>query len=250
MKIFRLNAKPSIKDSRDLVYQSTDTALPVSVDLRKYDSRIEDQETLGSCTANAITSGYEVLVKILYPEKFKELSRLFLYYHSRLFSNELDADNGAYIRDGLKSVKNYGICSEDLWPYNIAKFANQPAPPCYLDAVKRKITNYSTLYTVEEIKNVLANNKPVIVGVEIFLDFLNVSKENPIVKLPSTYTYSSGNHALLIMGYNNETSSFLIKNSFGTSWGDNGYAWIPYTYITEYSFEKWCFDINDQTLVI
>lgn len=243
--IVRLNAEPSKPDSRDLVYKAKKLKFPESIDLRQYDSRIEDQGNLGSCTANAITSGYEVITKILYPEQFTELSRLFVYYHSRLFSDDLNTDVGSYLRDGLKSAKNYGICNEELWPYDIDKYSAQPSPKCYLDASKRKILSYNILYTNDEIKEVLSGKQPVVLGLEIFYDFSKITKEDPHVKLPDRYTYSLGNHAVLAMGCDDNISSFLIKNSYGSEWGDNGYAWIPYEYINNYSFEKWCFDINN-----
>ncbi|MGA1048563.1 MAG: C1 family peptidase [Minisyncoccia bacterium] len=245
--IIRLNARPSKPDSRDLVYNSTFVTLPNSIDLRQYDSNTENQDNLGSCTANAITSGYEVVVKILYPEQFKELSRLFVYYHSRLFSDELDSDAGSYIRDGLKSIKNYGVCSEELWPYDIIKFTDQPYPRCYLDASKRQVSSYNILFTNDEIKDVLASKRPVVVGIEIFKNFDDVTKEKPFVSMPDYLTYSLGNHAVLIMGYDNTLNCFLIKNSYGVNWGDQGYAWIPYEYISLYAGERWCFDISNQS---
>lgn len=245
-KIVRLNTKPSKPDVRDLAYKPTNIQLPEMVDLREYDSKVEDQRNLGSCTANAITSGYEVMVRILYPQQFKELSRLFCYYHSRLFSNELNEDAGSYIRDGLKSIKNYGICTEDLWPYVIDKFNSQPYPICYLDGSKRKIIAYNALYTNDEVKEVLAGKRPVVACIEIFYDFPYITKNDPYVPMPEFFTYSLGNHAILIMGYDETKQAFLIKNSYGVEWGDNGYAWIPYEYLESYGCERWCFDINNQ----
>lgn len=245
--IVRLNSKPSKPDDRDFVYKAKNVSLPDMVDLRKYASKIEDQGNLGSCTGNAITTAYEVMVNKLYPESFTELSSLYVYYHGRLFSDDLDNDAGAYIRDGLKSVKNYGVCSEELWPYMIEKFSVQPYPRCYLDASKRKITEYNILYTNDEIKEILAGERPVVVCIELFYDFPNIQKDDPYVKMPDRFTYSIGYHAVTLMGYDDSKECFLLKNSYGNQWGDNGYAWIPYDYITEYACERWCFDINYQS---
>ena len=96
--------------------------------MRKWDSVIEDQGDLGSCVGNAITNAYELQVRYLYPDKFVELSRLFVYYNSRLFDNSVDEDVGATVRDGLKAAQIYGICSEKLWPYDIKKFKIKPTP--------------------------------------------------------------------------------------------------------------------------
>lgn len=249
-KIVRLNTKPSKPDTRDFIYKPTNVSIPTMVDLREYDSKIENQGNLGSCTAVAITTAYEVMVNIRYPEYFTDLSSLFVYYHSRLFSDEIDQDAGSYIRDGLKSVKNYGACSEDLWPYMTESFDKQPFPKCYLDASKRKISEYNILYANYEIKEILAGKRPVVACIEIFYDFLQVGKENPYVSMPGPFTYSIGNHAVVIMGYDDINKNFLIKNSYGKEWGDNGYAWLPYDYVTMYSCERWCFDINHQSTTV
>jgi C1A family cysteine protease len=42
---------------------------------------------------------------------------------------------------------------------------------------------------------------------------------------------------------------FLAKNSFGKDWGQNGYCWIPFQYISDYSFDMWVFDINNQKII-
>lgn len=246
MSIIRTNTIPSKVDNRDRVYVAKSQELPSSIDLRQYDSQGETQGKLGSCTANAITSCYEVLVNILYPDKFVELSRLYVYYHSRLFDDDLEFDKGSTIRNGLKSVKNYGVCSETLWPYDITKFTEQPTPPCYLDGTKRKIVEYNVLYENNEIKEVLANKCPVVLGIEIFYDFTNINKDNNTVPVPVNFAYSLGGHAVTIMGYDNDKNSFLIKNSWGIDWGDNGYAWLPYDYVDTYGFDKWCFNIDNQ----
>lgn len=245
-KTIRLNTKPSKKDTNDFVYKSTNANIPMSVDLREYDSKVEDQGNLGSCTANAITSAYEIMINIIDPTYHAELSRLYVYYHSRLFSDELDQDSGSYIRDGLKSIKHYGVCTEDLWPYLIENYTNQPRPKCYLDASKRRITEYNILYSNYEIKEILASKRPVVVCIELYNGFANVSEDDPYVPLPKPFDYSMGYHAVVIMGYDELKKHFLIKNSYGKDWGNNGYAWIPYDYITMYSCERWCFDINSQ----
>lgn len=247
IQLVRLNAVPSKLDSRDFTYKYTNKSIPNSISLKEYDSNIENQGNIGSCVANAITSGYEVLVKILYPQNFVELSRLFVYYHSRLFSDNLEQDMGSYIRDGLKSINNYGVCSEELWPYLTSNFSKQPIPQCYLDATKRKITSYNILYTNDEIKEVLASKQPVVLGCEIFTDFKNVSKENPYLPMPEMFTYSLGGHAVLLMGYDDNTEYFLAKNSYGKNWGDDGYVYIPYDYVSIHGFERWCFEISNQS---
>lgn len=75
------------------------------------------------------------------------------------------------------------------------------------------------MYTVREIKEILANKRPVVQGIEIFYDFPYMRPDNYRVPLPGQFTYSLGSHAVLIMGYDDSQSSFLIKNSYGKNWG-------------------------------
>lgn len=249
MTVIRLNYRPSNPDSRDLVYQTKNLQLPASVDLREFDSRVESQDDISSCVSIALTTAYEVMVRVRYPEKFVELSRLFVYYHSRLFLDEIEQDRGSFLRDGLKSIKHYGVCSEELWPYVADNLAKQPPPPCYLDAAKRTITSYNILFTNNEIREVLSTKQPVVLGMEIFNQIYKIDSKNPIISLPGNVAYSLGYHAVTIMGYSDETNSFLIKNSWGPDWGDKGYAWLPYNYVSTYGSERWCFDIDNQSMV-
>lgn len=215
--------------------------------MREWDSVIEDQGDLGSCQGNSITNAYELQVRFLYPDKFVELSRLFVYYNSRLLDNSELEDVGAYIRDGMKAVQKYGICTELLWPYDVKKFAVKPTDECYVDALTRTITSYQSLTTIDEVLNALNNNKPVVIGITVYDSFNQVTKFDPIITSPkSTELDTGGGHAMTIVGYSIPKKQLLVKNSFGKDWGDNGYAWLPFEYAESEGFEKWVFDISNQ----
>ncbi len=219
--------------------------------MREWDSLIEDQGHLGSCVGNAITNAYELLVRQLYPAKFVELSRLFVYYNSRLLDSAVTEDVGAYLRDGMKAVQKFGICSEQLWPYNIKKFNIKPTDECYKDALSRTITSYQSLQTVDDVLNAVNQNKPVVIGIVIYDSFDRITKGNSIIPIPSdTEKESAGHHAMTIVGYNIPNQLFLVKNSYGKYWGDAGYGWLSFEYVKSEGFEKWVFDISDQTLPI
>ena len=216
--------------------------------MRKWDSRVEDQGELGSCQGNAIASAYELQVKRLYPDKFVELSRLFIYYNSRVIDDAVMEDAGAYIRDGMKVVQKYGICSEKLWPYDITKFSVKPTDECYADALARTITTYQSLKTIDEVLHAVNDNKPVVIGLTVYDSFAQVSRRDPVIHEPTEYEMDTGGgHAMTIVGYDIPKKQFLVKNSFGTDWGDMGYGWLPFDYVEDKGFEKWVFDINDQT---
>jgi C1A family cysteine protease len=232
------------------LYVKQNVPIKDEVDLRPYDSRIEDQGNLGSCVSNALASAYELMVNYQYPEKSALLSRLYIYYHSRLIEGSINEDMGVlYIKHSLDAVKKYGICLESLWPYDITKFATQPSPDCYVAASYRKITNYQSLYSLTDMLESLSLVKPIVIGMDVFPSFMNVNKDNPVIQLPATTEESLGGHSMDLIGYSKKNSCFLAKNSFGVEWGDMGYCWLPFEYVRLYVFDKWCFDINDQNSV-
>jgi len=162
------NHPPSPLDSRDHRYRSRSTQVSDRVDLRDWAGLVEDQGSLGSCTGSALTNAYEATVKIQYSEHWAELSSLFVYYNSRVFYEGFDQDGGSYLRDTLKAVKKYGVCREDLWPYDPGRFRDQPTPQAYADAQRRTITTYEVLYGNQEIIEVLNFGRPVLAGMTIF----------------------------------------------------------------------------------
>jgi C1A family cysteine protease len=220
------------------------------VDLRDWAGLVEDQGSLGSCSGSALTDAYETTVKIQYPERWTELSKLFVYYNSRIFYSGLNQDGGSYLRDTLKSVKKYGVCREDFWPYDISKFRDQPTPRAYVDAQYRTVTNYEVLYNNQEIMEILNFGRPVLIGMTLFAGFSDLNQGDNVVAMPDPSDVSIGTHAMCLLGYDRPAQRFLAKNSFGVEWGDLGYCWIPFEYMTAYCFDRWCFDISDQDLMI
>lgn len=225
-------------DSKD-----SESLLSESVDLTEWASPVENQLQLGSCTAQAIVGAYELLLRKNFPAKFVDLSRLFVYYNSRLTENDVDADVGAYIRDGIEAVSIYGVCNENIWPYNVNMFTVKPSESAYQDAHYRKLKHYNNLSTNVEIVEALTLGLPVVVGVFLFDSFNDITKSRPILNMPRANEKTDGGHAMCVTGYDSNTRLFKVRNSFGTDWGDNGYCYIPFDYASEFFSDCWTFDI-------
>lgn len=239
--------KPSFPDNRDRLYRKQGLQLAESVDLREWDSNIEHQGYLGSCAAHAVTSAYELMVKDQYPDYFTDLSRLFVYYNTRELENTLLEDSGVYqLRSSLSAIKKYGVCKEEVWPYNPVKLFVKPDDASYLEASKRVITEYTRLNTLSELLESITDHRPVVIGLEIFSSFEDV-KGDGLVPMPGPSDMSLGGHAMTLVGYSQSRQTFTAKNSFGKKWGDNGYCYLPWEYVRLYVFEKWRFEINDQS---
>lgn len=212
--------------------------------MRPLASPVEDQMSLGSCTANAVVGNYELLLNKDYPAQYIDLSRLFVYYNARLIDNSINEDSGAYIRDGVKSVKKYGVCSEKLWPYNINNFALTPSVDSYADAEKRNIKNYYRVSGVNDALDALSNNHPIVTGMLVYSEFDDLNTNNPVLTVPGKDSSPLGGHAVLLVGYDLSKQIILARNSFGTDWGIAGYFWMTFDYLKNEVMDMWIFDIE------
>lgn len=230
-------------DSRDLLCKTVNGNLRSRVDLRQWCSPIEDQLHLGSCVAQAIVGAFELMINKLYPGKFKDLSRLFLYYNARLLEGYTNEDTGVYVRDGIKAASQWGVCAEDLWPYLINKFADMPLAESYIDAKTRLIDTYKRIETVDDMISTINMDVPVVSGIHVFTGFDEL-RGNEQLQMPSRRDELLGGHAICIVGYDNTKNYFICRNSFGVDWGDRGYFYMPYEYAGNYLMDAWMFDIK------
>jgi C1A family cysteine protease len=226
--------RPDLPDQRDYKFEllQLKPALPASIDLRSTCSPVKDQGRLGSCTANALASALEFLeIKNKLPDVF--MSRLFIYYNERVLENTVTSDSGASLRDGIKTLSKQGCCPETEWPYIISRFRTRPINPCYTHAVKHVAQSYYRISTLNDMKTCLASGYPFVFGFVVYSSFeSNTVATTGIAPMPSPKEKVLGGHAVLAVGYDNATQRFLIKNSWGTSWGVKGYFYLPYAYMT------------------
>ena len=207
------------------------TNLPFSIDLRTKMPNVYDQGQLGSCTANALAACFE------YEDKNAFIpSRLFIYYNERVIENYISTDSGATLADGIISLQHTGVCPENMWPYNISKFKIKPPVECYTTAQKYKALDVTNIrQDLTSMKTSLANGCPFVVGISIYSSFETQQVANTgIVPMPDINKEELlGGHAVLVCGYNDVTQKWIVRNSWGSSWGDKGYFYLPYLYLLD-----------------
>lgn len=214
------------------------------VDLRQWASPIEDQLHLGSCVGQAVVGAYELLLNKLSRAKFTDLSRLFVYYNARLLDNSVDEDVGAYVRDGIKAVNKYGVCSEATWPYLIERFANAPSVESYEEGRTRTIEKYYRVDSTADMIDALNADIPIVTSMNVYDSFYEL--ENPGVytlPMPTADENLIGGHAVTFVGYDLSKKLFLARNSFGVDWSMDGYFWVPFAYAERDFMDSWVFDI-------
>jgi C1A family cysteine protease len=229
---------PDSPDERDFPYARLALAPPLApgqTDLRPFCSPVENQGNLGSCTAQALVGNLEFL-KFKSLKKLIQFSRLFLYYNERVVHNTTNTDSGASLRDGIKSLRKLGDCTENLWPYTISQFALKPPLSAYDNALQYQITSYYRLHSLDEMKHTLSAGWPFVFGFVVYESFeSSITAQTGIVPLPKKGEKVLGGHAVLAVGYSDDKKWVIVRNSWGSEWGDKGYCYMPYAYFTSSS---------------
>jgi C1A family cysteine protease len=204
-----------------------------SLDLRAGFTSIKDQGGQGACTSFAITSIYEYILKKSKQSEY-DLSESFVYYNVRKSNGTESEDTGSCYYDVIGSVETYGICTEKAFPYNERDFTTPPPPEAYKDAEGRLIKEAQNVNPeVGDIKSALSDGYPVAISLKIFDSF---SSSNGFINRPTDEEMAKGDsgfHAMVICGFSDEDKVFIVRNSWSKNFGDKGYCYIPYSYVTD-----------------
>ena len=232
---------PDIPDQRDYLYSAIRPVMRLrkTVDLRSLCSIVEEQGSLGSCTAQALAGNLEFIDNKI-DSIYTDVSRLFIYYNERLLIDSVGYDSGASLRDGIKSLKNSGVCEERLWPYDIKKFTKKPPAKCYQNAKGRRIKSYYRIGSLREMLICLVEGYPFVFGFTVYESFESerVTKTGK-VSMPRKGETALGGHAVMAVGYNQNDMRFLVRNSWGRDWGMDGYCTMPFAYLETLADDFW-----------
>jgi len=242
---------PKVQETLKM-YPQYGSTIPDTVDLRQWCSPIEDQQALGSCTANAAVGAVELLQRAYYGNHI-DMSRLFVYKTTRNLMQRT-GDTGATIRGTMKALAMFGSPPEQYWDYDIQDFDLEPSQFAYAMGQNYKAISYYRLdpqiktteamsQTVQRIQQQLAWGIPCVFGFIVFYSVPRPGDGKIDIPMPTPGDYPMGGHAVLAVGYDNNRmmptttpgksvkGAFLIRNSWGTSWGDGGYGWLPYSFV-------------------
>lgn len=252
--------QPSVKQMLAKVGATTSApaALPTSVDLRPWCSPIEDQKTIGSCTAHAGVGLVEYFERRAFG-KHLDASRLFLYKVTRNLL-KWTGDTGAFLRSTMYALTLFGVPPEEYYPYNIADFDKEPSAFCYAFGQSYQAISYYRLdppgttrsNLLTQIKTYLANGLPSMFGFTVYSSISQANTNGGKIPYPTPGERVLGGHAIDAVGYDDNlkikntnvggietTGALLIRNSWGTGWGSAGYGWLPYKYVLDGLATDW-----------
>lgn len=240
---------PDIPDHRDALFGVAETItppeyLPKQVDHSQFHGPVVSQGQTSSCVGQSVKNASEYLYRAYIGEPSFTGSALHAYFNARYLGvgSIKVTDSGSYIRNGIKGAAQYGLCPEPLWPFNIDNVNIKPPGPTYNESNKREIRDYLRLTTLDEIKNALAKGYPVIIGFSCYDSFFtDKAAKTGLVDLPAQGEKLRGGHAVCLVGYSDLSKRLKFKNSWGPSWGDRGFGYLDYGYISpNLSDDYWC----------
>jgi C1A family cysteine protease len=210
------------------------------VDLSASCSAIEDQESIGSCTANAGVGLLEYYERRAFG-KHVDASRLFLYKVTRNLLG-WSGDTGAYLRTTMGAMTLFGALPEAQYPYDIENFDLEPSAFAYAYAQNYQSLSYFRLdqpgltadALLDRIKRFIQSGYPSMFGFSVY----NYGNAQGEFAFPTPASTLLGGHAVVAIGYDDQRTiggkkgALKIRNSWGTAWGENGYGWLPYAYVT------------------
>ena len=204
-----------------------------------------DQGNLGACTGFgcARVAWWGLLAVGPHPQP----SALFQYYNERVLDGDVGDDAGSSISTGLAALKQFGICPESDWPYDVGAFATRAPQKAYDDALTQQALQEERLdggTLAQNLMDALFNQRiPVVFGTDLFQQFESAqAAQTGVITMPPPRARSIGGHCMVIRGWDQASPcgrpAWKVMNSWG-GWGDGGACWIPFDYIARYASDFW-----------
>ncbi len=212
--------------------------IPRRVDLRAMCSPVENQGDVGSCAANAIVGALEYH-QLTAKQPLTDLSRLFVYYNSRKLADKENEDAGTFIHHVMAAVMAFGACPENVWPYIEAMWRMRPNEAAYHAAQRFTGVEYAQVpVNTTATINAVANGLPVVFGMLLSEALWGPAGQTGVIRVPEgNWPRGDGGHAMLIVGYDLDGQYWIVRNSWGESWGgpERGHVRVPFAVMDHYA---------------
>lgn len=214
-------------------------AAPGAVDLRQTWWEIGDQEDTGSCVGWASTDGV-MRYHLQKAGKLGENDHLSVRC-TWMASKETDPDisrattfveeAGTYLKTAMDVCRKWGVVPEAMLPFkiNTLMFAG-PEATFYSTAAQRRATAYyNTGRDPAQWRTWLSSHGPILAGIDVDATWDNATATHGLLDAFQPNTVRGG-HAVCIVGYRDD-GRFIVRNSWGTAWGDKGFGYASEAYI-------------------
>jgi Papain family cysteine protease len=220
--------------------------LPASVDMRAPWWKINNQEDTGSCVGWATADGV-VRWHMVQAGKLSK-RQLLSPRHVWMASKETDTITtrpesfiegaGTMVKAAVDVARKTGVALMDDLPFHIqTKMYTGNENTFYASCAQRKISAYFNLHkNVASWKTWLADNGPILAAFNVDSSWDNAASNDGKIDTFHPDTVRGG-HAICIVGYRAD-GRFIVRNSWGTTWGDKGFGYLHPDYIAAAFFDE------------
>lgn len=214
-----------------------------SVDLRTFFTPVKNQLDLGSCTSFAAVAMYEAMMSRAGVEGANDMSPAYLYFYSNVLKGRPAGGSNFY--EQLEVLGTHGVCHEDLYAYDADSPETKPTDRADEDAKNHRVISAKqiTLFDSPDKTDTLSRNHTLLtsalsegypVGISLKV-FDNLGRDGAFVLHPddAPNAKEDGWHAMVIVGYSEDDNFYIVRNSWGPEFGDNGYCYIPTAYVDD-----------------
>ena len=214
--------------------------LPPAVSLEAHAPPVLDQGPLGSCTGHAVACALALRLRWQSTGSWTP-SPLDLYLGARALEGTVDRDAGAILADVLRHAEREGFAPDAMWPHDDLAVDFRGPPPAVLSRARgrtRLVTHEPLDWHLDTLRWELECGYPVVLGLRVYAS-LNDVDASGVIPMPDGA--QTGGHAMCAIGYDDHRGALLVQNSWGTSWGARGRAWLPYRYALN---PFWCGEMH------
>lgn len=240
---------PDEPDARDALFATRNLFptldAPASCDGREWVADILDQNPLPSCVAQAVNGAIRAVQWHQDGGDPPELtSRFWTWYYARLQHGEHRSITGTYIRLAVKALNRLGRPPEHVWPHVLSDLdatrptcLRKPPPVVSAHAHDKRLVGYHRILEtgaerVAMIKRSVSQHHFVVFGTLVSQEFARPGAKARCYPRPGPSATIAGGHAMYIVGY--DADGAWIANSWGTGWGDGGFAHLSWDYLMWY----------------
>lgn len=216
-QLYKLDSLTSPDDPRDYIAETIfpeDLSLPDVYDPRDKMLPVRDQGAQGSCVAESCACAKET-------QEFKNIGFDDYFSPQFIYNNRVNQEGeGMYPRDSMNILYKKGIVAEDDYPYKKIEKPENISADILEKAKNHKIKGYAYINTINVLKAAIYRNSACLITFPVYSQRPKFWKQN------KTGEVQQGAHAVSVVGWNKE--GFIIRNSWGSSFGDKGYVIYPY----------------------
>lgn len=223
-------------DPRDYAYSAATLAraelLPLKVDRRDLfaDIPIWNQGKEGACVGMAVATALSQVHQVL-------LSPRYALWGAKL-EDEWPGDDydGSSGRAGCDAARKHGVCQWYKWPYRPFDLSGK-APDADANAALYRITRYERVRTPLEMQHAIEAHGFCLATLDVHTGWIRPGSSGRI-RYDSRY-YKRGLHFVVLCGYDDQDGYWLLRNSWGQGWGDQGYGWLKYQDAEANLYDAW-----------